>query len=161
MEGEYLPLTEITENPMIPLAILLTTITLGAIAQRIISDNNILTMEQKINRLKSIVADERGVTVEKMLSKSRKRNLVESRQICHWLMANRVIDNDLTLGDIGKHIGKVDHSTVLHSRRAIEKLSSVDPELRERVVKLGRTLGRSAKWMEEKLKESVNQQALF
>lgn len=59
------------------------------------------------------------ITREEFFSKSRKTEIVEPRQICHYLAYR---STNLSYAKIGKIIGNKDHATVLNSVRRVEAL---------------------------------------
>lgn len=73
---------------------------------------------KKINLIAKKVALEFGYSVEDITQKTRKREIVEPRQIAHYLCSKHVKGANLAL--IGRCIGKKDHATVMHSRNSIE-----------------------------------------
>jgi hypothetical protein len=61
-------------------------------------------------------------------SRSRKREFVEARQVCHYIAKKMSLGS---LGQIGKRFGKVDHATVIHSCRTVDALLSSDKIFKE------------------------------
>lgn len=66
-----------------------------------------------------IVTDNTGITYEQMKTKSRKREFVESRQICMYLIHKYT---KLSLRLIGLKFGGRDHSTVIHACQKVDDL---------------------------------------
>ncbi|MFO7745616.1 MAG: helix-turn-helix domain-containing protein, partial [Psychroflexus sp.] len=60
--------------------------------------------------------------------KSRKRNVVQARQIAMYF-AKEITKTSLT--NIGRHIGQRDHSTVLHSCKIVSNLQESDKQFRK------------------------------
>jgi len=58
-----------------------------------------------------------GVTYEEMKSPSRKREFVIARQAAMWLTWKHT---EKTLSQIGRRFGGRDHSTVIHSKDAVD-----------------------------------------
>ena len=87
------------------------------------------------------------ITFDELQGKSRKRHIVEARQICHWMVRNRICYNQLSLSAIGEVIGGRDHATVLHSTRNINNLVAVDRIFRERLMIMCNELGARVAWM--------------
>lgn len=78
------------------------------------------------NRLSDIVeAVEKyfGITMERMKSKTRKREVVYARQICMYFICAKT---NISLKTIGELFGERDHTTVIHSRDNIKNLIDVD-----------------------------------
>jgi hypothetical protein len=66
------------------------------------------------------------IPVEMCDSKTRKREIVQARQICWWLLKNKP---GRTSGDIGKNIGGKDHASVLHGVKVINNLRDTDKKI--------------------------------
>ena len=60
--------------------------------------------------------------------KTRKREIVQCRQISHWLLKEYT---KMSLYEIGYEIGRKDHATVLYSRKTINNLMETDNRFRE------------------------------
>ncbi len=79
-----------------------------------------------INELVKIICYYFGFKPEILNSKTRKREIVQLRQICHYF-ANEYLDkNKYPSGKIGKEIGNKDHATVLYSIKIINNLIETD-----------------------------------
>lgn len=65
------------------------------------------------------VADFYKLTIEEINSNSRKRNIVQARQICMALCKHHT---NTSLQQIGDNFGKRAHATVLHALKAVENL---------------------------------------
>ena len=79
-----------------------------------------------INELVKIICNYFGFEPEILNSKTRKREIVQLRQICHYF-ANKYLDkNKYPSGRIGKEIGNKDHSTVLYSIKVVNNLIDID-----------------------------------
>jgi chromosomal replication initiator protein len=76
-----------------------------------------------------------NVTKQKLVSKNRQRSLVECRSMIASLLYQDMY-NRLTLADIGKMLGKKDHSVVIYNIQQLDKLVEVYPEVREKYKKL-------------------------
>lgn len=86
-----------------------------------------------IENIKSLVAKHYQLTVEELLSKSRKRKIVIARQVSMYI-ARKVTPHSLE--SIGKIFGGKDHSTVVHSIRQVENQIGLDTYFRDEVNKL-------------------------
>lgn len=73
------------------------------------------------NKIISVVCDYYGVTQKEIISKSRKRNIVNARQVLSYLLRK----NKLTYHYIGKLLSR-NHSTIVQSCKVIEDLLQVD-----------------------------------
>ncbi len=78
-----------------------------------------------------------GVTKEQIHSKSRKREIVQARQVAMYLCRNLT---KLSLSTIGANIGNRDHATVLHSCNAVSDLMETDKSFRLSVNDITRQL---------------------
>jgi chromosomal replication initiator protein len=82
-------------------------------------DNHPLTVDDILEK----VCKHYGVTQQEVMSKSRKRDYVQVRQVSMYLAQKHT---KMPAGRIGQLIGGRDHSTVIHSCSAIEKRLKVD-----------------------------------
>jgi len=103
-----------------------------------------------INAVIEFVCERSLVCYEDLQSKTRKREIVEARQICHWMIKNKVCYNRLSLDAIGQMIGGRDHATVLHSVRTVNNLIETDKTFRESLMVMCNELGARTMWIEEK-----------
>lgn len=76
------------------------------------------------------VCDDYNITMEDMCSKKRNAELVEPRQIAMYLCRELT---DYSLSDIGKILGKKDHTTVIHGVNKIEELMKQDSEITNKI----------------------------
>lgn len=70
------------------------------------------------------------ITRENLLGKSKKKELVQPRQICAYLMCEIM---SIPLESIGKALGGRDHTTVIHSRDKIGNLIKVNDRIAKEV----------------------------
>ncbi len=99
------------------------------LAERIIKravkiDNHPLTIDDILET----VCNHYGVTQQNVFSKSRKRQLVQVRQISMYLAQKYT---KMPAARIGQLIGGRDHSTVLHSCTAVEQRMKVDSSFKD------------------------------
>ena len=99
------------------------------LAERIIKrsvkiDNHPLTIDDIMERL----CQHYGVTQQQVVSKSRKREFVQVRQVAMYLAQKHT---KMPASRIGLLIGSRDHSTVIHSCAAIEKRLKIDKSFAE------------------------------
>jgi chromosomal replication initiator protein len=101
------------------------------LAKKIIK-NFVKTMsrEVSIDYIQKTVCEYFNVPVETLKEKTRKRMVVQARQLSMFLAKNYT-KNSLKV--IGKHFGGRDHSTVIHSCQAVQNLIDTDQEFRESV----------------------------
>lgn len=86
--------------------------------------------EITIDHIQKIVVDYFQVDLEDLQSKTRKRNIVQARQLAMFL-AKKYTKNSLTT--IGSQIGQRDHATVLHACKTVENLAETDREFKKYV----------------------------
>jgi chromosomal replication initiator protein len=99
------------------------------LAERVIKravkvDNHPLTIDDIMEQL----CQHYGVTQQNVLSKSRKREFVQVRQLAMYLAQKYT---KMPSSRIGMLIGNRDHSTVIHSCSAIEQRLKVDKSFRD------------------------------
>ncbi len=82
------------------------------------------------NKILKSVAEFYEIEEKDIISKSRKRELVKSRQIIIYLLRKEL---SYSYPHIGKKIGKKDHTTIIHSYRKIEKKIKEDEDIREEI----------------------------
>ena len=73
------------------------------------------------------VADYYGLPPQKLAGQARDRHLVHARHVAMYLLRH---DGMRPLTEIGKLLGKRDHTTVMHGTEKIERALPTDPELR-------------------------------
>lgn len=88
------------------------------------------TREISIDYIQKIVCDYFGIPVDQIASKTRKREIVQVRQLSMYF-AKKMTNSSLST--IGQHCGKKDHATVLHACRTINNLIETDPKFRANV----------------------------
>lgn len=84
--------------------------------------------EVSIDEIQKVVADFFKISIEEMNSRSRKRDIVQARQIAMYF-AKKYTPFSLTM--IGQHIGNKDHATVLHSCKIVNDLLETDKKFRQ------------------------------
>lgn len=101
------------------------------LAKKIIK-NFVKTMsrEVSIDYIQKTVCEYFNVPVDTLKEKTRKRMVVQARQLSMFLAKNYT-KNSLKV--IGKHFGGRDHSTVIHSCQAVQNLIDTDQDFRESV----------------------------
>ena len=80
--------------------------------------------EISIGTVQSAVCDYFNITPEELVSKSRKRQIVQARQISMYLCRNLI--SNCSLSTIGAQTGGKDHATVLHSCNIVSDLMATD-----------------------------------
>jgi chromosomal replication initiator protein len=89
-----------------------------------------ISREVSIDYIQKTVCDYFSVPIDTLREKTRKRMIVQARQLSMFLAKNYT-KNSLKV--IGKHFGGRDHSTVIHSCQAVQNLIDTDQEFREAV----------------------------
>jgi len=99
-------------------------------------DKALLGFEQQpstfIPIILNIVSNESGLPVEIIKSKTRKREVVQARQIA-MLLSSRIVKT--SLANIGFEIGRKDHATVLHARKTILNITETDKPVLQLVLR--------------------------
>ena len=89
--------------------------------------------EITIDAIQKMVCEYYGVNYDKLLHKTRKREIVQARQITMFL-AKSFTKNSLKT--IGEHFGGRDHTTVIHSCQTVKDLMDTDSVFRENVMEV-------------------------
>ena len=99
-----------------------------ALAEKIIS--RIVNMTPKVTsveKIRDVVCDYFSLSVDAISTKSRKREVVQARQIAMYL-SKQMTKN--SLASIGMTIGQRDHATVLHACKIVSDLIDIDKRFR-------------------------------
>ncbi len=102
------------------------------LAQSIIG--NIVTTEPRdvtIERVEKVVCEYFKITRDTLLSKSRKRQIVQARQIAMFMSRNLI--SGCSLSTIGAELGGKDHATVLHACSTVSDLIATDKTFKQYV----------------------------
>ena len=86
------------------------------------------TQEISIEYIINVVCKHLNVSIEEFNSKSKKREMVQARQIVMYLA--KKYDGSLSLVTIGQQCGGKNHATVIHSIKAVENLLETDKQFR-------------------------------
>ena len=89
-----------------------------------------VSREVSIDYIQKTVCEFFEVPQEQLKEKTRKRAIVQARQLSMFL-AKSYTKNSLKV--IGKHFGGRDHSTVIHSCQAVQNLIDTDLDFKEQV----------------------------
>ncbi len=97
--------------------------------------NHIKTSSKEITieNIQRMVCEYYNVSYDKLQQKTRKREIVQARQITMYL-AKAFTKNSLKT--IGEHFGGRDHTTVIHSCQTVKDLMDTDSVFKENVVEL-------------------------
>ncbi len=93
--------------------------------------------EVSINQIQKVVSSYFDLDVETLQSKTRKRHIVQARQLAMFF-AKRM--TKASLASIGSQIGKRDHATVLHACKTVDNLTETDKQFRKYVEDLTKKL---------------------
>ena len=99
-----------------------------SITQNIIGDEQ---NELTIDRVQEAVCEYFNISLDTLQSPSRKRQIVQARQIAMYLC--RCYISSCSLSTIGAEIGGKDHATVLHACTTVSDLMSTDKVFRKYV----------------------------
>ena len=94
--------------------------------------------EVTMDKVQDVVCEYFNITRETLLSKTRKRNIVQARQIAMYLSRNLI--GGCSLSTIGMELGGKDHATVLHACNTVSDLMSTDKLFRQYVSDIERML---------------------
>jgi len=82
-----------------------------------------LITDVRIKPIVEFVSEWYGITSRQLVAKTRKREILEPRQIAIWLAVKYTRMSKVA---IGANIGGKDHATVLHSERVVDNLLETD-----------------------------------
>jgi chromosomal replication initiator protein len=91
-----------------------------------------------IDGVQKVVCDYFNITRDELLSKTRKRNIVQARQIAMYMSRNLI--SNCSLSTIGAEIGGKDHATVLHACTTVSDLMSTDKTFKQYVTDIEKLL---------------------
>lgn len=94
--------------------------------------------ELSIDTVRKVVCEYFGITHDTLLSKSRKRQIVQARQIAMYMSRNLI--GNCSLSTIGAEMGGKDHATVLHACNTVSSLMSTDRNFRQYVTDIEKML---------------------
>ena len=86
--------------------------------------------EISIDHIQKTVCDYFNIPMEQINSKTRKRNIVQARQLAMYFSKKHT---NSSLTTIGLHCGNKDHATVLHACRTVNNLSETDKQFKSYV----------------------------
>ena len=86
------------------------------------------TYEISIDYIQKIVSDYFQLDLETLQSKTRKRHVVQARQLAMFFAKKFT---KASLANIGSQIGDRDHATVLHACKTVDNLVSTDKQFKK------------------------------
>ena len=111
-----------------------------ALAEKVIS--RIVNITQKVNtveKIRDVVCEYFSLSVDAISTKSRKREVVQARQIAMYLSKQLTKSS---LSSIGNTIGQRDHATVLHACKIVNDLMDCDKNFRSSIREIEEKLKR-------------------
>ncbi|MEZ5084517.1 MAG: chromosomal replication initiator protein DnaA [Bacteroidales bacterium] len=93
--------------------------------------------EISIDYIQKVVSDYFGLPLEAIHSKTRKREIVQARQLAMYFSKKLT---KASLATIGLHCGNKDHATVLHACRTVNNLIETDKQFRNYVEELDKKI---------------------
>lgn len=91
------------------------------------------TREISIDYIQKVICDYFNLPVELMISKTRKREIVQARQLAMYFSKKLT---KASLATIGLHCGNKDHATVLHACRTVNNLQDTDKQFKSYIDEL-------------------------
>ncbi len=93
--------------------------------------------EVSIDYIQKVVSDYFQMDVSTLQSKTRKRHIVQARQLAMFFAKKYT---KASLASIGSQIGKRDHATVLHACKTVDNLCETDKQFRKYIEDLSKKL---------------------
>ncbi len=93
--------------------------------------------EMSIDYIQKVVSEFYNIPIDLMLSKTRKREIVQARQVAMYFSKNLTKSS---LATIGSRIGGKDHATVLHACRTVNNLIETDKRFRLQIEEIEKRL---------------------
>lgn len=90
-----------------------------------------------IDKVQKVVCQYFNITRDSLLSKTRKRQIVQARQIAMYMSRNHI---NCSLSTIGSETGGKDHATVLHACTTVQDLMSIDKTFKQYVTDIEKML---------------------
>ncbi|MCC7050513.1 MAG: chromosomal replication initiator protein DnaA [Bacteroidia bacterium] len=130
LEGAYITLNaQATHNKK--------QVTLDLVRQMIDKFVKNTAREVSIDYIQKVVCDYFQLPIDLMKSKTRKREVVQARQIAMYFSKNLTKSS---LASIGMHCGGKDHATVLHACRTVNNLIETDKRFKSYIDELGKKI---------------------
>ncbi|PZX20435.1 chromosomal replication initiator protein [Breznakibacter xylanolyticus] len=87
--------------------------------------------EISVDYIQKVVCDYYGIDIDEMQSKTRKREIVQARQVAMYFCKTMTTSS---LSAIGSKIGNKDHATVLHACKTINNLQETDRDFKNQLL---------------------------
>ena len=91
--------------------------------------------EVSIDYIQKVISEYFSMDVETLQSKTRKRHIVQARQLAMFFAKKYT---KASLASIGSQIGKRDHATVLHACKTVDNLAETDKQFRKYIEDLNK-----------------------
>ena len=113
------------------------------LAKRVLADliSNTAKAPVTVGRILEAAAELFGFSLDQIIGGSRRRPLVDARQIAMYVTRNMT---DLSYPEIGRAFGNRDHTTVIHAVRKIEHNMTESKEVLDKVEDLQRRVGETS-----------------
>ncbi|MEM9201568.1 MAG: chromosomal replication initiator protein DnaA [Actinomycetota bacterium] len=131
LEGALIKVTAYANLTQQPLTVDLASLVLGDLLAN--NEKKPVTAE----RIIALTAEMFGFEIEQIVGGSRRRPLVDARQVAMYVTRNMT---DLSFPDIGKEFGGRDHTTVMHACRKVEGRMGERQQIFDRVTELQQRL---------------------
>lgn len=108
------------------------------LTKRVVSQT--IRMEEKkitIEKIQDVVSNYYNIHLDMIQSKSRKREIVQARQVSMFLSKKYT---DSSYSHIGNMIGKRDHATVLHACKTVQDSIDIDKSFKKSITEIERIL---------------------
>ena len=93
--------------------------------------------EITIDYIQKTVCDYYKIPLDQIQGKTRKREIVQARQVSMYFSKNLT---KASLASIGSHIGGKDHATVLHACKTVNNLIDTDKHFRNQILEIEKKL---------------------
>jgi chromosomal replication initiator protein len=93
--------------------------------------------EVSIDYIQKVVCDYFDIPIDIMKSKTRKREIVQCRQLAMFF-SKQMTKSSLAM--IGKHCGNKDHATVLHACKTVNNLADTDKQFKGYIIDIEKKL---------------------
>lgn len=90
-----------------------------------------LPLDAKIETINQCVCTVFGLPFERLFEKTRKREVVQARQVCIYFVKD---NTKISLKEIGRKFGGIDHATVIHAIKQVGNLMFSDKNYREKII---------------------------
>ena len=135
LEGALIKVTAYANLTQQPLTVDLAALVLGDLITQ--------TAKQPVTaeRIIALTAEMFGFDIDQITGGSRRRPLVDARQVAMYVTRNMT---DLSFPDIGKEFGNRDHTTVMHACRKVEGRMGERQQIFDKVTELQQRLNESS-----------------